>query len=88
MTTNQITLLNTISRVPATFDEDYAKRLLADPHYGKILRVVNSEKPEVLGNPTINGEPVDEEGNPVEQPVRLSKAKAEKLTETSTEEKD
>jgi hypothetical protein len=87
MTTNKIILLNTVSRVPATFEENYAKRLLADPHYGKILKVVDSEKPEVLGQPTINGQVVDAEGNPVEEPVRVSKAEAEKLTD-DTKKKD
>ena len=87
MTTKTIILLNTVSRVPATFEENYGKRLLADPHYGKILKVVDSEKPEVLGQPTINGQVVDAEGNPVEEPVRVSKAEAEKLTD-DTKKKD
>jgi hypothetical protein len=48
---------------------------------------VDSEKPEVLGQPTINGQVVDAEGNPVEEPVRVSKAEAEKLTD-DTKKKD
>lgn len=65
MTTETITLLNTISRVPAVFEKNYANRLLADPHYGKILKVVDSEKPEVLGQTTVDGVPVDDEGEPI-----------------------
>lgn len=80
MTTKTIILLNTVSRVPATFEENYAKRLLADPHYGKILKVVETEKPEVLGQATINGVPVDAEGNAIDEPQRVSKAKAEEIT--------
>lgn len=66
MTVNTILLRNTISRVTSAFEETYAKRLLADPHYGKILEIVESDKPEVLGQSTIDGEPVDTEGKPAE----------------------
>lgn len=75
MTTNTITLLHTISRVPHTFEENYGRRLLADPDLGKVLKIWDSEKPEVLGQTTVNGEVVDSEGNP----VRLTKAEAEKV---------
>lgn len=62
MTTNTITLRHTISRVSHTYEESYALSLLADPHYGKLLEVVDSEKPEVLGPKTIDGKPVDDDG--------------------------
>ena len=65
MTTETITLRNTISKVPWTYPADYAKRLLADPNLGKVLEVVDTEKVEVLGQPRIDGAIVDDEGNPI-----------------------
>jgi len=65
MSTKTILLRNTISRVTSAFEETNAKLLLADPHYGKILEIVESDKPEVLGQSTIDGQPVDDEGNPI-----------------------
>lgn len=61
MTTRMILLRNTVSRVTSPFEETYAKRLLADPHYGRILEEVDSEKPEVLGQPSVDGKPIADE---------------------------
>lgn len=65
MTTETILLRNTISKVTSAFEANYAKRLLADPHYGKILEEVQTEKPEVLGQATIGGVIVDDNGEPL-----------------------
>lgn len=65
MSTDTILLRNTISKVTSAFEANYAERLLADPHYGKILEKVNTEKPEVLSQATIGGVIVDDEGNPM-----------------------
>lgn len=46
-----IILRNTISKVATPFPADYARRLLADPFLGKHLIEVDTEKPEVLGQP-------------------------------------
>lgn len=46
-----ILLRNTVSGVTSPFEETYARRLLADPHFGKINVEVKSEKPEVLSEP-------------------------------------
>lgn len=67
MITTETTLLrNTISGVTASFNADYARDLLAHPHYGSILVEVDSEKPEVLSAPYVieSGErqPADAEG--------------------------
>jgi hypothetical protein len=78
MSTETVILLNTISKVPAVFEANYAKRLLADPHYGKILKVVDSEKPEVLGHSTIDGVIVDDEGHPVKIAAEKPAAKDKK----------
>ena len=51
MTTETIILRNKISRISETFPADYARDLLADPHYGKILEEVRTDKPEILGQP-------------------------------------
>ena len=48
MTTEKIILRNKISKQAYSYDADYARDLLADPHYGEILEEVRTEKPEVL----------------------------------------
>jgi len=48
--------------VSHAFEANYARRLLADPHYSTILEEVDTEKPEVLGQPKIAGEVVDDQG--------------------------
>jgi hypothetical protein len=74
MSTETILLRNTISKVTSAFEATYAKRLLADPHYGKILQVVDTEKPEVLAQATIGGVIVDDEGEPLKN-IRGAHAK-------------
>jgi hypothetical protein len=65
MSTKTILLRHTISKVTSAFEESYAKRLLADPHYSKILEVVETDKPEVLSQATIGGVIVDDNGEPL-----------------------
>jgi hypothetical protein len=79
MSTETITLLNTVSRVPWAYEAGYAKRLLADPELGRVLVVWDgdSEKPEVLGQPRIDGAIVDNEGQPVRLPVKEVQAVVE-----------
>lgn len=79
MSTETILLRNTISKVTAAFEENYAKRLLADPHYSQILEVVETDKPEVLGQATIGGVIVDENGEPLKG-IRSTAHKGETVT--------
>jgi hypothetical protein len=76
MSTETITLLHTISRVPHTYEASYARRLLADPQLGKVLVEWDSDKAEVLGQPRIDGAIVDDQGDPVRVPVKDVKAAA------------
>lgn len=52
MTTETIILRHTLSKVPHTYNADYARDLLADPHLGQFLEEVRTEKTEVLGLPS------------------------------------
>jgi hypothetical protein len=98
MSTDTITLLNTVSRVPWTYEAGYAKRLLADPHYGKILVEWDSEKSEVLGQSRIDGEIVDANGETVRVPAKevtaivkaqeSAAAKSERTATAKTTKKD
>lgn len=77
MSTETITLLNTVSRVPWTYEAGYAKRLLADPQLGQVLVVWEGEKPEVLGQSRIDGAIVDDQGQPVRVPAKDVEAAVE-----------